>query len=423
MRLAALLVFWCGFAVAGDRVSVVFDQIGLPDLVRVVYGEIAHEPYILTHEAINARDTVSLTLRGLDRAQIVGQVEELLKASGYVAETRGGVVWIQKRKDPAIVDEVVVYHPRYRAARYLADVVQSITGAKSVMSRSLRSQGPHSGSPEGDSQLSQASRIGQQQQAARQSSPSSAEGQIDRSEVDQIAFTVAPKDRQRVEKLLADLDTPPGEIVLKAAVYEVGTDRREGSALKLAASIFSNRVTGSVAGTLFDGVSLGISMGGIDAVVSALDSDSRFRSLSRPQLRVRNGAQARFSVGQDVPVLGNAQVDRNGNPVQAIEYKQSGVILTAIPEIRQEVIELTLKQELSNFVVTKTGVNGSPTLIKRAVDTQLGLVPGEVVVLAGLQEDQDDRSESRLPMLGWPMGRDGTTHQTEILVFLEVMRL
>ena len=40
-------------------------------------------------------------------------------------------------------------------------------------------------------------------------------------------------------------------------------------------------------------------------------------------------------------------------------------------------------QELSNFVVTKTGVNGSPTLIKRAVNTKLGLML-VVVVLAGL---------------------------------------
>lgn len=147
---------------------------------------------------------------------------------------------------------------------------------------------------------------------------------------------------------------------------------------------------------------------------------SRF---SRPQVRVRNGAQARFSVGQDVPVLGNSQVDKNGNPVQSVDYKQSGVIFTVTPEIRVDAIELTLQQELSNFVVTKTGVNGSPTLIKRAVNTKFGLVPGEVVMLAGLQDDQEDETQNRFPFFGWLMGQERQNKHSEILVFVEVVRI
>ncbi|MDP2824279.1 MAG: hypothetical protein Q8O52_16570 [Sulfuritalea sp.] len=93
--------------------------------------------------------------------------------------------------------------------------------------------------------------------------------------------------------------------------------------------------------------------------------------------------------------------------------------LAAIPNI----IELTLQQELSNFVVTKTGVNGSPTLIKRAVNTKLGLVPGEVVVLAGLQDDQQDEIQNRLPWFGWLVGQERQEKRSEILVFIEVVRM
>jgi len=163
-----------------------------------------------------------------------------------------------------------------------------------------------------------------------QSSPSSVEGQIDRSEVDQIAFRVSPKDAGKVKTLLVQLDTPSGEVLLKAAVYEVGFDKREGSAVQIAATT---------------------------------------------------------------------------------------------PEIRQDTIELTLQQELSNFVVTKTGVNGSPTLIKRSVNTKLGLSPGEVVVLAGLQDDQADESTNRLPFLGWLLGQERQQKQSEILLFIEVVRI
>lgn len=170
-------------------------------------------------------------------------------------------------------------------------------------------------------------------------------------------------------------------------------------------------------------VSIKLKLGGIEGVLQALDRDARFKSLSRPQLRVRNGAQARFSVGQDVPILGAQQIDRNGNPIQSIEYKPSGIIMTARPEIREEVIELDLSQELSNFVATNTGVNNSPTLIKRSVNTKLGLQPGELVILAGLQDDRQDGQSTRLPWLGWLVGDQRKNEQSEILVIIEAVKL
>lgn len=110
-------------------------------------------------------------------------------------------------------------------------------------------------------------------------------------------------------------------------------------------------------------------------------------------------------------------------PKQSVDYKQSGIILTARPEIRDQVIELDLTQELSNFIATSTGVNGSPTLIKRAVNTRLSLQSGELVVLAGLQDDKIEKQQNRLPFFGWLIGDQQQNTNTEILVFLEVQRI
>lgn len=103
-------------------------------------------------------------------------------------------------------------------------------------------------------------------------------------------------------------------------------------------------------------------------------------------VRVRSGAQARFSVGQDVPVLGQATLDKNGNPVQSVDYRQSGVILTVTPDIHESIIDLDISQELSSFVATTTDVNNSPTLLKRTVNSKLSIRSGEVVIFAGLNE-------------------------------------
>lgn len=158
-------------------------------------------------------------------------------------------------------------------------------------------------------------------------------------------------------------------------------------------------------------------------VAEGIDPDKIGRIVMVPQLRVKNGAQARFSVGQDVPILGAQQLDRNGNPVQSIDYKPSGIILTARPEVREDVIELDLTQELSNFVATNTGVNNSPTLIKRSVNTKLGLQPGEVVILAGLQDDRQEGQASRLPWIGWLLGDQRRSEQSEILVIIEASKI
>jgi len=421
LRLAAFCigVMLAASVLADDRVSLVLSEARLVDLVRVAYGELAQEPFVLSHELLELNDRFTVDLRQVPKSSAVSAVAGLAQSAGFEVVRRGGVVWIHKA--PEAAEELIVYRPRYRSARYLADVVQSVTAARSVLSRSIKS---------GEVKDVQPSRDIQSGPSRRQSSPTSVEGQIDRSEVDQIAFMVASKDVAKVNRLLFDLDTPSGEVVLKAAVYEVGFEKREGSAMQIAAALMPSEllltVSGGVSGvaqSILGGVSLKIAKGGLNAVLSALDADVRFKSVSRPQVRVRNGAQARFSVGQDVPVLGSVQLDNNGNALQSVEYKQSGVILTAIPEIRGDVIELSLQQELSNFVVTRSGVNGSPTLIKRAVNTKLGLVPGEVVVLAGLQDNQEDQSENHLPWLGWLLGQERQEKRSEILVFIEVQKI
>ncbi|QBY43356.1 Bacterial type II and III secretion system protein [Arsenophonus nasoniae] len=65
--------------------------------------------------------------------------------------------------------------------------------------------------------------------------------------------------------------------------------------------------------------------------------------MSSPRLRVKNGAQASFSVGSDVPVLGKVSYSDN-KPVQSIEYRSSGVILNVRPQIRQQGVDLTIDQ-------------------------------------------------------------------------------
>nr|WP_265332039.1 hypothetical protein [Citrobacter koseri] len=66
--------------------------------------------------------------------------------------------------------------------------------------------------------------------------------------------------------------------------------------------------------------------GSLDALYELFRTDSRFHVVSSPRLRVKDGASATFSVGNEVPVLGQVSYADN-RPIQSIEYRSSGVIL------------------------------------------------------------------------------------------------
>lgn len=375
------------------------------DLARIVYGDILKKSYTFDKDLLDSVDTVSVNWRSLNAAQVEGLMLDLSKSRGYSNTQKHGVLFLAKQTEKAD-EEILIYLPKYRASRYLSDIVTSLTAARSLAAHGVKNP------------LAQ---VDLKNKGQDKSSPTSANALLDNASSDQIVLAVGREDMAKVQKLLADLDTQQGEVVLKAAVYEVGSTQGEGGAVKVVANLLKGKLKLSAGTALGAADTINFTAGGLDVLLALLDQDSRFKTISRPMVRVRSGAQARFSVGQDVPVLGQATLDKNGNPVQAVEYKQSGVILTVTPDIRESVVDLDISQELSSFVATTTGVNGSPTLLKRTVNSKLSIKPGEVVIFAGLNEKKTDETESRF--FGFSLGHKTNQGDSEILVFVEAQRI
>lgn len=69
----------------------------------------------------------------------------------------------------------------------------------------------------------------------------------------------------------------------------------------------------------------------------------------------------------------------SGRAVQSVEYRSSGLIFRAT--VRDAVIEMVIRQQLSDFIKTATNVNSSPTLTKGDLKTKMDLQDGDVIVL------------------------------------------
>jgi hypothetical protein len=79
---------------------------------------------------------------------------------------------------------------------------------------------------------------------------------------------------------------------------------------------------------------------------------------------------------------------------------------------------------LSSFTQTSTGVNGSPTLLKRELSTSVSVGDDEIVFLGGLDETSD--SDSREGLFFMPSFLCGSRHENdrmEIILMLHVQRL
>lgn len=192
------------------------------------------------------------------------------------------------------------------------------------------------------------------------------------------------------------------------------TTEHNGSGLQLIADLFKSKLHVSI-GTHIDGGNVfSFQEVALNAFYNLIKDDSRFRVVSNPRLTVFSGASAQFAVGEEVPVLGSVTYQDN-KPVQSVTYRNSGAIFTVRPFVYGDTINLDIEQQLSNFVKTTTGVNNSPTLIKRDISTQVSVHDDEIIVLGGLATSRTSDTHSAFSWLPALNGRTHDDDRTDII--------
>lgn len=411
-RLLLVLSFFCVFGVQAaeqkPQVSLEFDSVQVSQVLRVVFVEMLKTPYVMDPAVLQDQRAVSFRWSS-KKGQVRPFLRSFLASLGYSIESREGVDFVAPVKARGDTDyedrEIFVYRPQYRDGSFLADLLGPLFKGAFTVQRGL-SPSPGDRAP------------------TKAVPPGSAAAVVDRAS-DVLVFHGAQAEIDSLKKVLSQVDIVQGEILVKGVLYEVQTSRSDGSAFELAASLLSGKLQIKMgqADRLENAVKL--QFGDWSAVLSALSTDSRFKVVSSPSARVRSGARARFVVGQDVPILGALSYpDGAGQAVQSVEYRSSGTIFEIEPEVRDRGIDLQINQQLSDFVETSTGVNGSPTLIKRELSTSITALDGDTILLGGLTDSKDNAAASGLPFLpSFMRSKSGDSVRTEILLVLNVKRL
>lgn len=380
-----------------NGVDLELNRIKLPDAISMIYSEVFKRPYMLSPEL--ADDPRLLTFRISHDIDERAFIERYFSNMNIKIWDKNGIDYIATYtpKAPIVPTETFTYIPKFRSVSYLSDILSS----------QVQGSFNSSGSISTNSQIN-----------SGDVNPSSASGQFSRNG-DLLVYRGTKSDIKLIKNLLPVIDVVTDEILVTGYVVEVSTTEKEGNGLSLIANLFNSKLGIEINSgySPSSGNLITFKSGSFSALAELFNKDSRFKVVSSPQLRVKNGSNASFSVGSDVPVIGSTTY-QDGKPIQSIEYRSSGVLFNISPQIRLNTIDLTIQQQLSNFVKTETGVDNSPTLIKRDVNTQVSVKSGEIIVLGGLAETKNSDNSTSFGFLPFIKSKGKENSKTDIIVVL-----
>jgi len=163
-----------------------------------------------------------------------------------------------------------------------------------------------------------------------------------------------------------------------------------------------SNVADGILGSTFSGLNLLVLGGNMTTMIRALQTQGALRALAEPNLIAMDGQQASFLAGGEYPV---PIVQGSGDKTTiSIVFKEYGVRLNFKPTIIDEDhIRLELEPEVSTLDFAN-GVKFSgfliPGLRTRRAKTGVELRDGQSFALAGLLDNSETRSLSKVPGLG-----------------------
>lgn len=244
---------------------------------------------------------------------------------------------------------------------------------------------------------------------------------------------------QKTDQVVRAFDIPDGEVLIEAKILKVeltdemdlgidwqrvfnGVDTTARSNFRVLSDIVGGTATGSA-------LKLLSGSGDATVIIEALKKLTKTDTLSNPRIMVSNNQEARILVGtREAVVTTTTTVPATGATVTApeIQFVDVGTKLFVTPNIKPDGhIQMKIRPEVSTSKVETFQNNRIPIVTSTEAETTVLVKSGVTLIIGGLIETKDDRTDSRLPILGdIPLlgipfrGSTNIKKKTELVVFL-----
>lgn len=170
------------------------------------------------------------------------------------------------------------------------------------------------------------------------------------------------------------------------------------------------------------------SSGNIQAMISALATESKAKLLASPHVMVSDNREARIQVGQSVPIPTSETYGAVGVvPQRTIQYKDIGIILKVKPQISDSgQVTIDLSQEVSTYSTIPLYSNELQIILNKTdATTSLVVQDGQTIIIGGLIREDRMGSKagipflSKIPVIGYLFGNtDKEDTRKEMVILL-----
>lgn len=249
-----------------------------------------------------------------------------------------------------------------------------------------------------------------------------------------LIITASEPVYRNLRAVIDKLDTRRAQVFIESLIVEISAERAaelgiqwqflsapEGSTRILGGTNLPTRGSGgnildatTNIGAVGQGLNLGVVRGtttipGIGTVLNlsvlarALETTANANILATPNLLTLDNEEARIIIGQNVPFV-TGQFTATGasgavNPFQTIERQDVGTTLRVKPQVSESgTVRLQIFQEVSS--VQSTALAAGIVTNRRAIESNVLVDDGQIIVLGGLIEERLEGGEQKVPGLG-----------------------
>lgn len=212
-----------------------------------------------------------------------------------------------------------------------------------------------------------------------------------------LVIMSSPDVYEQVKYLLAQIDTPPQQVMFEVQVVELNRDDLSnlgidwGASTKLPQAIPNDELQFRIA----IGNNYGVNLQG---VINRLVENKKGRLLASPRIATLDGVTAKILIGDKLAVE-SSQPTTGSIPIISVMYVDVGIKLEVTPTVNKDgYITTHIQPEVSNQ--TNTTKNGNPNIRTRQADATLRVKSGSTIVLGGLIQRQETKDTFKVPLLG-----------------------
>jgi len=233
---------------------------------------------------------------------------------------------------------------------------------------------------------------------------------------------------REVDALIKRLDVPVKQILIEARLVSIDHDfeRELGFDFSVLSAAQGSK-QGKMGATFLNNDRRGYSLAVakladgslLDVKLSALENAGHAELISSPSLFTQNQQTALIEAGEEVPYQ---EVSEGGGT--AVTFKKAVLGLRVTPQVlpgNNVLLHLQINQDRPS---TKM-VLGVPTISTRQITTSVLVKTGQTVVLGGIYENNQEKTEQglpflgKIPLIGWLFKKQNTrTSKRELFIFV-----